>query len=219
MTAAPEGTTRATRFIVIRHGETEWNVGARIQGQGDSALTAAGIEQARALARRLATEKFDILVTSDLGRALDTARHVARACGHEMRLDARFRERNFGAGEGMTYEEIDRAYPDAFSRVREVDPDYVIPGGESRRQLHERVLRGFSALAAEHRGKTIVVVTHGGVLATFYRHVNGLELRMPHRIPITNASYNVLAFDGERWSIETWSDTAHLEGAEPFEEA
>ncbi|HEX7466253.1 MAG TPA: histidine phosphatase family protein, partial [Usitatibacter sp.] len=110
-------------------------------------------------------------------------------------------------------------YPDAFSRVREVDPDYAIPGGESRGQFHERVRSGFEALAAEHRGKTVVVVTHGGVLATFYRHVNGLELRMPHRIPITNASYNVLAFDGERWSIETWNDTAHLEGAEPFEEA
>jgi 2,3-bisphosphoglycerate-dependent phosphoglycerate mutase len=211
--------TALTRFIVIRHGETEWNVAARIQGQGDSALTAAGVAQARALARRLATQEFDILVASDLGRALDTARHVGVACGHAVRLDARFRERNFGAGEGMTYEEIDRAYPDAFSRVREVDPDYVIPGGESRRQLHERVRAGFEALAAEHPGKTIVVVTHGGVLATFYRHVNGIELRTPHRIPITNASCNLLAFDGERWTIETWSDTAHLEGAEPFEEA
>src|SRR5260221_14219348 len=112
MTAGPEG-THAMRFIVIRHGETEWNVAASIQGQGDSALTAAGVAQARALARRLATQEFDLLVASDLGRALDTARHVAAACGHEVRLDARFRERHFGAGEGMTYEEIHRAYPDA----------------------------------------------------------------------------------------------------------
>jgi probable phosphoglycerate mutase len=211
--------TALTRFIVIRHGETEWNVAARIQGHGDSALTAQGVAQARSLARRLSTHQFDLLVASDLGRALDTARHVAAACGHEPRLDSRFRERSFGAGEGMTYEEIDRAYPDAFSRVREVDPDYVIPGGESRGQFHERVRSGFEALAAEHSGKTIVVVTHGGVLATFYRHVNGIALRTPHRIPIANASYNALAFDGERWTIEAWSDTAHLEGAEPFEEA
>jgi probable phosphoglycerate mutase len=211
--------TAATRFIVIRHGETEWNVAARIQGQGDSALTATGIEQARALARRLATQRFDVLVASDLGRAHDTARHVARECGHEVRLDARFRERSFGAGEGMTYEEIDRVHPDAFSRVRDVDPDYVVPGGESRRQFHERVRGGFEALAAEHSGKTVVVVTHGGVLATFYRHVQAIDLRAVQRIPITNASYNALAFDGERWSIEVWGDTAHLEGAEPFEEA
>ncbi len=208
-----------TRFIVIRHGETRWNVEARIQGQGDSALTEAGIEQARALARRLATEKFDLLVASDLGRAHDTARHVAARSGHELRLDARLRERSFGVGEGMTYEEIDRAYPDAFSRVREVDPDYVIPGGESRSQFHERVRGAFEGLAAQHPGKTIVVVTHGGVLATFYRHVKGIDLRTPHRIPITNASYNALAFDGERWTIEAWSDAAHLDGAESFEEA
>jgi probable phosphoglycerate mutase len=208
-----------TRFIVIRHGETRWNVEARIQGQGDSALTEAGIEQARALARRLATEKFDLLVASDLGRAHDTARHVAASSGHELRLDARLRERSFGVGEGMTYEEIDRAYPDAFSRVREVDPDFVIPGGESRSQFHARVRKAFEGLAADHPGKTIVVVTHGGVLATLYRHVKGIDLRTPHRIPITNASYNALAFDAERWTIEAWSDAAHLDGAEPFEEA
>jgi probable phosphoglycerate mutase len=208
-----------TRFIVARHGETLWNVEQRIQGQGDSPLTPAGIAQARALARRLANEPFDVLVSSDLGRARATARHVAEVTGHALVLDRHFRERSFGAGEGLTYAEIDRDYPSAFTRVREVDPDYKIPGGESRREFHERVREGFESLAKAHAGKRVAVVTHGGVLATFYRHVHGIALHVPQSIPITNAAYNALAFDGERWSIEAWSDAAHLDGAEPFEEA
>ena len=211
--------TQVTRVIVVRHGETEWNVAARIQGHRDSDLTAQGREQARAIAARLASERIDALVSSDLGRAADTARAIAQRCALEMTLDARLRERAFGAGEGMTYEECDRAYPGAFARIRNVDPDFVIPGGESRRQFHERVRGAFDSLAAAHAGRTLVIVTHGGVLATFFRHVHGIGLEVAHPIAITNASYNVLRFDSGRWSVVTWDDSAHLEGGESFEEA
>jgi probable phosphoglycerate mutase len=207
-----------TRVIVIRHGETAWNVAARIQGHGDSPLTAAGLEQAQALARRLAGEPFDVLYSSDLGRALQTAQCVAAACGREIVADARFRERNYGAGEGLTYAEIDRHYPAAFSRVGEVDPDYAIPGGESRRQFHDRVVAAFDALVREHRGQRVVVVSHGGVLATLYRHVNDIGLVTPHRVPIANASYNALTHDGTAFVVDAWADTAHLPEAAPFEE-
>jgi len=208
-----------TRVIAVRHGQTEWNVQARIQGQGDSELTAEGVGQARSLAERLAKEPFDVLVSSDLGRAAQTARVIGARCSKPVVLDARLRERHFGAGEGMTYEEVDRAYPGAFARIRNVDPDFVIPGGESRRQFHERVRGAFDALAQAHEGRTIVVVTHGGVLATFFRHVHGIALDVAHPISITNAAYNVLRHEGERWTVETWSDSAHLEGGESFEEA
>jgi len=208
-----------TRVIVVRHGQTEWNVEARIQGQGDSRLTAEGRAQARAIAARLAAQPFDVLVSSDLGRAAATARAIAERCGKPIVLDARLRERHFGVGEGMTYDEVDRAYPGAFARIRNVDPDFVIPGGESRRQFHARVVSAMDSIAKAHDGRTIVVVTHGGVLATFFRHVHSIPLDVAHPIAITNASYNVLAHDGSHWSVETWSDNAHLEGGETFEEA
>ena len=208
-----------TRVIVVRHGQTEWNVEARIQGQGDSRLTAEGRAQARAISARLAAQPFDVLVSSDLGRAAATARAIAERCGKPIVLDARLRERHFGVGEGMTYDEVDRAYPGAFARIRNVDPDFVIPGGESRRQFHARVVSAMDSIAKAHDGRTIVVVTHGGVLATFFRHVHSIPLDVAHPIAITNASYNVLAHDGSHWSVETWSDNAHLEGGETFEEA
>jgi len=208
-----------TRFIVVRHGETRWNVERRVQGKGDSPLTEEGLAQADAIGKRLAREHFDLLIASNLGRARQTAERVAFHTGLAIRFDPRLQERNFGAGEGMTYEEVDRAYPGAFARIPNVDPDFVIPGGESRRQFHARVVSAMDSLARAHDGRTIVVVTHGGVLATFFRHVHGIALDDAHPIAITNASYNVLAHDGSRWSVQTWSDNAHLEGGETFEEA
>jgi len=210
--------TALTRFIVVRHGQTEWNVAARIQGHGDSPLTAEGVAQARALAGRLAGEPFDRIIASDLARAHETAKLVAAATGHAVEVDARLRERNFGAGEGMPYGEIDRLYPGAFSRVRETDPDYRIPQGESRRDFHERVVAAVESIARRHAGETVLLVTHGGVLSTLYRHVHAIPLEKAHAIPIVNASYNALAFDGARWSVGTWNCTLHLPGAAPFDD-
>ena len=208
-----------TRFIVVRHGETHWNVEMRIQGQGDSPLTENGIAQARAIAERLAAERIDAIVSSDLGRAMQTARRIAERVGLEVIPDARLRERAFGEGEGMTYTEVDQVYPGAFARVREVDPDFVIPGGESRRQFHERVRAAFEDLAARNAASTLVVVTHGGVLATFFRHVHGIAIHLPRAIPITNAAYNVLRHDAAGWHVESWDDGDHLPPGERFEEA
>ena len=208
-----------TRFIVVRHGETQWNVESRIQGQGDSPLTAPGLAQAEAIARRLSSERFDVLIASDLGRAMRTAAAIATRTGHPVRPDARLRERSFGAGEGMTYEEIDRAWPDAFSRTRETDPDMAVPGGESRRQFHERVRDAFAALAREHEGKRVAVVAHGGVLAALYRMIHDIPVGKPHAVPIANASYNAVAFEADAWAIEAWDDVDHLPGAVPFVES
>jgi probable phosphoglycerate mutase len=207
-----------TKLVLVRHGETKWNVEQRIQGQGDSPLTEEGIDQARAIGRRLAAERFDRIVSSDLGRAMQTAREIARLTGHGVTPDARLRERHFGDGEGLTYAQIDAKYPGAFSRVREVDPDFAIPNGESRRQFHERAVSALVALAEEHRGEALVVVTHGGVLATLYRHVHGIDLSVPHAIPILNASYNALTHDGVAFHVEAWADIDHLPGGSAFEE-
>lgn len=205
-----------TRFILVRHGQTRWNLEQRIQGHGDSPLTQLGLAQADAIGARLARESFDALVASDLGRARQTAERIARHTGHALVLDPRVRERNFGVGEGLTYEEIDRLHPGAFSRTREMDPDYVVPGGETRRQFHERVVVALEALAREHAGRRIAVVAHGGVLSAVYRMVRGIALEAPHVVPISNASYNAVVHAQGAWSIEAWDELDHLAEAVPF---
>lgn len=208
----------STRLVVVRHGETHWNVAARIQGHADSPLTPVGEAQAAALGERLARERFDRLVSSDLGRALQTARAIAARTGHDIRADARLRERHYGVAEGLTHDEIGVRYPDVFARVREADPDFVVPGGESRRQLFERVRAAFESLAREADGERIAVVCHGGVLAALYRHVRGIPVGAAQAIAIPNAAYNALAFEDGRWVVEAWADTAHLSATTPFAE-
>jgi len=208
----------STRIVVVRHGETQWNLAARIQGHQDSPLTATGEAQACAIAARLASEKFDRLVASDLGRAWRTAEAIAARTGNRIDADARFRERNYGVAEGLTYAEIEARYPEVFARVRDADPDFVVPGGESRRQLFERVRDAFESLARESRGANLAVVCHGGVLAALYRHVHAIDLAAQHAIPIPIASFNALVYDDGRWHVEAWGDTAHLTSAEPFVE-
>lgn len=208
----------STRLVVVRHGETEWNVASRIQGHADSPLTEAGVAQAEAIAARLARERFDRLVSSDLGRALQTAGAIAARTGHAVEADARLRERNYGLAEGMTYGEIGVHYPEIFSRVRDTDPDYVVPGGESRRQLFERVRGAFEDLARGNQGLCLAVVCHGGVLAALYRHVHAIPIGASQAIPIPNASYNALVWESGAWTVEAWADTAHLAATEPFVE-
>jgi probable phosphoglycerate mutase len=201
-----------SRLVIVRHGETEWNVAGRIQGHTDSPLTAAGRAQAEAIGARREKESFDRLVSSDLGRAWQTAEAIARRTGHEIVANTRIRERHFGVGEGLTYDEVDARWPEGFSRTRQTDPDYVIPGGESRRQLYERIRDEFEALARDAAGGCHAVVCHGGVLAILYRHIHGIPVGEPRAIPIPNASYNALRHERGRWIVEAWGDTAHLAG-------
>ncbi|MEP7261980.1 MAG: histidine phosphatase family protein [Usitatibacter sp.] len=207
-----------TRFIVVRHGQTEWNVAARVQGHFDSPLTATGRAQAKAIGERLARERFDVLVASDLGRAQDTAKRISHCCGLPVVSDARLRERSFGEGEGLDYDEIDQRWPSVFSRNGEVDADAFIPGGETRRQFHDRIHHAFESLAREHQGRRVAVVCHGGVLSALYRMVHNIPVSRAHSIRITNASYNALSFEADAWQIEAWDDIDHLPGVVPFVE-
>src|SRR6266540_7153822 len=149
-------------FLLIRHGETAWNREGRIQGQRDSALTARGIAQARAAAARVAAERPDVLYSSDLGRAGETARHVSEATDLAVRLEPGLRERRYGIFEGKTWPEIKRDHPDDFARHAARDPDHLVPGGESPNQFRVRVLGTLDRIAREAAAKRIAVVAHGG---------------------------------------------------------
>ncbi len=199
-----------TQFIVARHGETAWNAEGRIQGHLDSPLNEEGLAQALLLSDRLAREPFSHLYSSDLGRALQTAQPIADHSRRRVLTDGRLRERNLGVFQGLTGAECERRFPEHYARFRARDPDHVIPGGESARQVYERVSAAFTVLAREHIGARVVVVTHGGVLDALYRFVQGAPLERPRDFPIFNASLNAVSCTDARWSIERWGDISHL---------
>ena len=123
------------KLLLVRHGQTDWNINRRFQGQSDVPLNEVGRQQATALANRLSREHIDVLFASDLQRAHETARIIAAQHACEIRLDARLREINFGAWEGLTYDEIKHNDP-AVLAAREADIfTTAAPDGETLNQL------------------------------------------------------------------------------------
>ncbi len=206
-------TSADTQLIAIRHGETEWNSEGRFQGHLDSALNREGRVQAQALAGRLARERFDLLLSSDLGRALQTASAVAMRTGHEIVVEPRLRERRMGIFQSLTPHEVERRYPDEYARFKSRDPDYAIPGGESMRELYERSIACFTDLAERHAGLTLAAVSHGGVLAMLYRHARAVPLDAPRDFNLHNTGINRFCRRMGAWQLTSWGDIGHLENA------
>jgi probable phosphoglycerate mutase len=202
-------------FLLIRHGETDWNTQARIQGHIDIALSARGQRQALALARHLAATAIDAVYASDLSRARDTALPLAQALGRELQVDARLRERGFGLFEGHTYAEAEANWPNEYAIWRRRDPAHALPGGESYLQARERVLRSLEEIALRHAGGTVAIVTHGGVLDIVYRKAMGIAWETPRSHLLPNACINrVLARPpGPDLAVQGWADASHLDGA------
>ena len=205
----------STRILAIRHGETAWNLGGRIQGHLDLPLNATGRAQAQRLARALAErDAIDLIVSSDLSRALDTARAVADATGAPLVTERALRERCFGDFQGRTFAEISAAWPEQAERWRRRDPAWSPPGGqgESLLQFQERVTQAAQRLAAENTGKNIALFTHGGVLDVLYRAATGLGLQDARSWQIGNAAVNRLLWSpAGGLTLVGWADTTHLE--------
>ncbi len=203
---------QATRIIAVRHGETAWNVDARIQGQLDIALNEKGRWQAQRLARALAArEPVAALYSSDLLRAWDTAQSIAVATGLPVVTDTGLRERSFGQFEGQTFTDLEARYPLETARWRERDTNWAPPAGESLLAVRDRVLQTTARLAAQHLDEQIVLVAHGGVMDALYRAASGLDIRAPRTWTLGNASINRLLWTPEGLSLVGWADTSHLD--------
>jgi probable phosphoglycerate mutase len=203
------------RIILIRHGETAWNAERRIQGRLDVPLSGTGIWQAARLAERLAGEPIDAVIASDLARAWLTAQSLAQRIGTEPQADARLRERDFGSFQGLTLDEIARNAPDQFHAWRERDPAWAMPGGESGAAFIARVVDAAEDIVCRHPGRTVAVVTHGGVLDVLYRHAHRLAWDAPRVHQMLNAAINDLVACAPplTLSVRAWGDVAHLEAA------
>lgn len=208
-----------TDLILIRHGETDWNRELRFQGQVDVPLNAAGHEQARRVAQRLAAEPLHHLASSDLLRARQTAEPVGTHPLQPMplvpELDAALREQDFGVVDGMRVADIKAQHAAAWAQWIRFEADYAFEGGESTRAFHARVLAALRALARRHQGQTLAVVTHGGVLDMVYRTARGLPLSGPRQSEIPNAALNRVRVEGEAIEILGWADTRHLADLPP----
>lgn len=204
-----------TNILLIRHGETAWNAVRRLQGHIDIPLNAEGERQAGALAQALAAESVDVIVSSDLQRARQTAQAVAdQYDGAQVQTDANLRERCYGVFEGMLYTEVEQQYPADFALWQARDIDAVMPPGErvaeSFRQFYGRAISAIREWAERHPGKTIAVVAHGGVLECAYREAVGMQLDSPRDFQVKNASINRFTFSDGKLALTSWGEVEHL---------
>ncbi|AYR22655.1 histidine phosphatase family protein [Herbaspirillum rubrisubalbicans] len=204
-----------TDILLIRHGETDWNVDKRLQGHIDIGLNQAGQRQVLALGEALAGEGIDAIFASDLQRARDTAQAVADAAGLEVLIDAGLRERCYGAFEGLRHIEIEARYPDAYRQWKARDPDYRYPAGEriaeTMREFYERSVQAVQRVLASGRYRKVVIVTHGGVLECVHHWASQTSFAQPRSFDIFNASVNRLHWDGQRAHICSWGEIGHLQ--------
>jgi probable phosphoglycerate mutase len=200
-----------TRVVAVRHGETDWNVQMRIQGQLDIVLNEQGRLQADRLAQALEGEQLSAIYASDLQRTVATAQPLAARAGLPVHTDPALRERGFGAFEGLTWAQVEQQHPEASRRWRQREAGFGPPGGETLASFNERAVSALAAIAARHRGEHIAVVTHGGVLDALYRAAARIALDAPRTWHLGNASINRVLHGEHGFVLVGWNDSQHLE--------
>ncbi|OGG58221.1 hypothetical protein A3C86_03695 [Candidatus Kaiserbacteria bacterium RIFCSPHIGHO2_02_FULL_49_16] len=178
-----------SRWFLVRHGETEANLNRITQGHQDTPLTEQGMAQAKSAGEQLKNQDIELIISSDLGRCKQTAEIIARATGAEVVLDAGFRERFMGDGEGLTYEEHEKR----FSPFKDYD-DKTAGNMETTRELEERVSQAFAKHKKIHGHKNVVIVSHGGSIRWLLKRVKNLTFEQA-KIPPVKGNAEVQSLD------------------------
>jgi len=162
-----------TKVLLVRHGETDWNLGNRFQGHADPPLNETGRVQARELAATLAGRTFDAIYASPLRRAFETAEIIAAPHSLEpVPLDG-LREVDVGGWQGLTRDEIEERFPEHYRRWLDFGEGW--DGGETYEEMGRRVVRTLLELARKHRGETLLCVTHGGPIRAAFASASGIS--------------------------------------------
>jgi broad specificity phosphatase PhoE len=169
---------------LVRHGQTDWNLEGRYQGQADPPLNAVGLAEAGYAASAFVGISLDAVITSDLQRAVQTAALIAKQAGLDYQVDDRLREVDLGEWEGILFPEIQQRYPEEIEARKREPLDFRAPGGESLREVAQRVWQAADELAIKYPGKQVCLVSHGLALASLLTRAHGEDLGAAYgRVP------------------------------------
>jgi len=214
-----EVTKMNTEIFLIRHGETIWNTKKLIQGQLDSPLTDNGIYQSNLLAQRMEKINPDIIYTSDLKRAVDTANIINQHINKDIIEISGVRERHWGVFQGADWPKIKKFFPTQYKYYRNDSKNYKIPNGESYNQVTKRTMDSLVDIIENHKNQKVVIVTHGGVISPLIRDLLSIPYETHRKFTISNTSITKLVYSDFGFSILSLGDIAHLEGEEkPLDE-
>ena len=203
-----------TRFCLVRHGETDWNVERRLQGHTDIPLNEKGAQQASQMASALQAIdlQFDVLYTSDLQRAAQTAHAIEKVFRVSAIVHKGLRERNLGVLQGLTMKEAPDLEPELWNTHLSRSLHEELRGGESIVQFADRIRNALEEIYLKHKGETVLLVSHGGALDMMYRIASNQALDADKAVSVPNASLSWISHDGQSWKVDNWADISHLEG-------
>lgn len=185
-----------TRLIIVRHGETEYNTQKRYQGQSESPLTERGREQAKSAAKRLCAENIDLIYSSPLSRALDTAKIIRGDRDIKIVTDKRLSEIKCGKWEGIQFDELKEMYPCEMDTWLNQPVIHRMPGGETMAEVDARAREFLDEILGKYEGKTILIVTHVIVVLLLMIHFAGEKMEDIWSTPKQlNASINIVEIE------------------------
>jgi broad specificity phosphatase PhoE len=196
------------KVYLVRHGETAHNITGIFQGYTPVPLSAHGRQQAALVAERLLSVQPQVLYSSDIWRAQETANIIGERLGLPVQPCAGLREWHVGTWAGKPAEEY-------HARLRALGAHpvtYVPDGGESQLQTQARLVDQMQAFARQHGQDTILCVSHGKAIDLLARSILGLDVMLPSAYRIFNTSVNIFSHQSETWEVVTLNEIRHLEG-------
>jgi 2,3-bisphosphoglycerate-dependent phosphoglycerate mutase len=205
---------RATNVLLVRHGQSRGNAERRFGGHTATPLSARGRNQAQATAQTLKSESVTAIYSSDLARAIETARPLSNLTGIQIQGTTAFRERSVGVMEGLTFEDAAQQHPAQYAALLRRDFEHVLTGGESYRQLLGRAREKLDEVIAQNRGGRIAVFSHTGTICILALHLMG-ALDAPDLKPvwISTSNCGITRFelrDDGFVRVLALNDTSHL---------
>lgn len=205
---------RTTTVILCRHGESEGNRDGRFGGHGPAPLTELGRTQARATGKALALSKIDTIYTSDLPRAVETARLIAEAIGVAPVESAALRERSVGELTGLTFEQARVQHADAYAALMRGEPHANPPGGESYAQCRARASAFLEHALTRHPGQRVLLVSHNITMLQLIQHILGFSCEVPARARFQLDHCALHRFErgeGGEWRVIALNERSHLQ--------
>jgi len=203
-----------TRLYLIRHGQSAGNAEGRFGGHGPTSLSELGLQQAERTANVLAKEGIDVIFTSDLQRAVQTAEPLAKLLNIPVHTSDAFRERHVGVLEGLTFDESKQQYPKDYYALVNRNINHVISGGESYRHLLKRITNKLHDVIRTHQHQRIAIFTHTGAICFITLHLLGAIHRNTKQTPwlvTSNCGINRFELRGRRnVRVLALNDTRHL---------
>lgn len=198
-------------MILVRHGQTDWNVKARYMGWLDEGLNGEGVRQAERLARRLDRRPISAVYSSPLSRALRTAEIIAEPHSLAVQTMPELGEMRLGDWEGMYAGDIAARYPELWKTWRANPGDFRMPRGESLGEVRERAASAFDRIMEGAEGGMVLAVTHEVVVRLLVAQCLGVSSGIYRRLEVGNASMTIIERDGGRLKLKMMNDTGHLE--------